>query len=142
MAKGFCDICGRPIGAQPDGKIMNKRRGRPPKDDKRDNSYRLRLNAEERQILEQISKQTEQPIATVIRKAVVEKRYREMSEGYMARIQKLNSDCQALANRCFALTQGSMCVFCELSDYRCKHAMSIDDKIKAAKKLMEETNNA
>lgn len=71
MAKEFCDICGRPIETQPDGKIMNKRRGRPPKDDKRDNSYRLRLNAEERQMLEQISKQTEQPIATVIRKAVL-----------------------------------------------------------------------
>lgn len=71
MTKEFCDICGRTIGAQPDGKIMNKRRGRPPKNDKRDNSYRLRLNAEERQILEQISEQTEQPIATVIRKAVL-----------------------------------------------------------------------
>ena len=74
--------------------------------------------------------------------ADVEKSYREMSEGYMARIQQLNSDCQALANRCFALTHGAMCVFCELSDYRCKHAISIDDKIKAAKKLMEETRNA
>ena len=50
---------------------MNKRRGRPPKNDKRDNSYRLRLNAKERQMLEQISEQTEQPIATVIRKAVL-----------------------------------------------------------------------
>ena len=71
MTKEFCDICDRPIGTQPDGKIMNKRRGRPPKNDKRDNSYRLRLNAEERQMLEQISEQTEQPIATVIRKAVL-----------------------------------------------------------------------
>ena len=71
MAKEFCDICGIPIGTQPDGKIMNKRRGRPPKNDKRDDSYRLRLNAEERQILEQISEQTEQPISTVIRKAVL-----------------------------------------------------------------------
>ena len=71
MAKEFGDICGRPIGTQPDGKIMNKRRGRPPKNDKRDNSYRLRLNATERQMLEQISEQTEQPIATVIRKAVL-----------------------------------------------------------------------
>ena len=50
---------------------MNKRRGRPPKNEKRDNSYRLRLNAKERQMLEQISEQTEQPIATVIRKAVL-----------------------------------------------------------------------
>ena len=74
--------------------------------------------------------------------ADVEKRYREMSEDYMARIQKLNSDCRVLANRCFALTHGAMCVFCELSDYCCKHAMSIDDKVKAAKKLREETSNA
>lgn len=71
MIKEFCDICDRPIGTQPDGKIMNKRRGRPPKDDKRDDSYRLRLNAEERQMLEQISKQTEQPISTAIRNAVL-----------------------------------------------------------------------
>ena len=71
MTKEFCDICGRPIGTQPDGKIMNKRRGRPPKNDKRDNSYRLRLNTEERQMLEQISKQTEQPISTAIRNAVL-----------------------------------------------------------------------
>ena len=71
MTKEFCDICGRTIGTQPDEKIMNKRRGRPPKNDKRDNSYRLRLNTEERQMLEQISEQTEQPIATVIRKAVL-----------------------------------------------------------------------
>ena len=74
--------------------------------------------------------------------ADVEKRYCEMSEECTDRIQKLNSDCRALANRCFALTHGAMCVFCELSDYHCKHAMSIDDKVKTAKKLMEETNNA
>lgn len=74
--------------------------------------------------------------------AKVEKLYHEMSEEYTDRIQKLNSDCRALTNRCFALTHGEMCVFCELSDYCCKHAMSIDDKIKAAKKLMEETRNA
>lgn len=71
MTKEFCDIGNRPIEAQPDGKIMTKRRGRPPKNEKRDDSYRLRLNAKERQMLEQISEQTEQPIATVIRKAVL-----------------------------------------------------------------------
>ena len=32
----------------------------------------------------------------------VEKRYRDMSEGYTDRIQWLNSDCRALANRCFS----------------------------------------
>lgn len=74
--------------------------------------------------------------------ADVEKRYREMSEGYMARIQKLNSDCRALANRCFALTRGTLCMYCQLYDYQCPHGLSIDDEIKAAKKLMEETGNA
>ena len=74
--------------------------------------------------------------------ADVEKRYREMSEEYTDRIQRLNSDCRALSNRCFALTQGAMCVFCELSNYCCKYAISIDDKVKTVKKLMEETNNA
>ena len=74
--------------------------------------------------------------------AEVENRYHKMYEDYITRIQKLNSDCRALANRCFVLTHGAMCVFCELSDYRCKYAMSIDDKVKAAKKLMEESNNA
>ena len=73
--------------------------------------------------------------------ADVEKRYHEMFEDYMTRIQKLNSDCRALANRCFALTHGELCLFCELSDYRCEHAMSIDNKVKAAKKLMEESSN-
>ena len=48
-----------------------KKRGRPTKDNKRNDSYRLRLSAKERQMLEQISEQTEQPIATVIRKAVL-----------------------------------------------------------------------
>ena len=74
--------------------------------------------------------------------ADVEKRYHDMFAEYTDRIQRLNSDCRALANRCFALTHGAMCAFCELSDYRCKYAMSIDDKVKAAKKLMEESNNA
>ena len=74
--------------------------------------------------------------------ADVEKRYRKMSEEYTDRIQRLNSDCRALSNRCFALTQGAMCVFCELSNYCCKYAMSIDDKVKTTKKLMEETRHA
>lgn len=74
--------------------------------------------------------------------ADVEKSYRDMSEGYTNRIQRLNSDCRALANRCFALTHGAMCMFCQLSDYQCQHGLSIEDKIKAAKKLTEENSNA
>ena len=74
--------------------------------------------------------------------ADVEKRYREMSEEYTGRIQMLNGDCQVLANRCFALTHGAMCMFCQLHDYQCQHGLSIEDKVKTAKKLMEETSNA
>ena len=46
------------------------KRGRPLKDNKRDDSYRFRLNTEERQMLTQLSKWTEQPIAAVIRTAL------------------------------------------------------------------------
>ena len=46
------------------------KRGRPLKDNKRDDSYRFRLNTEERQMLTQLSEWTEQPIAAVIRAAL------------------------------------------------------------------------
>ena len=46
------------------------KRGRPLKDDKRDDSYRLRVNTEERQMLTQLSEWTEQPISAVIRAAL------------------------------------------------------------------------
>lgn len=46
------------------------KRGRPLKDNKRDDSYRFRLNTEERQMLIQLSEWTEQPIAAVIRAAL------------------------------------------------------------------------
>lgn len=47
-----------------------KKRGRPTKDDKRDDSYRIRLNAEERQMLEQISELSGRTKADVIRIAL------------------------------------------------------------------------
>ena len=46
------------------------KRGRPLKDNNRDDSYRLRVNLEERQKLTQLSEWTEQPIAAVIRAAL------------------------------------------------------------------------
>ena len=46
------------------------KRGRPLKDNKRDDSYRFRVNTEERQMLTQLSEWTEQPIAAVIRAAL------------------------------------------------------------------------
>ena len=61
------------------------------------------------------------------------------SKNYCEELKKLlTDDCQALANRCWVLTQGSMCCFCELREFRCQHAMNDWQKIKAAMKFMEE----
>ena len=48
------------------------KRGRPTKDNKRDDSYRIRLNAEEKQMLTQISEWSGLTKADVIRKALSE----------------------------------------------------------------------
>ena len=47
-----------------------KKRGRPTKDNKRDDSYRIRLNAEEKQMLEQISEWSGLTKADAIRTAL------------------------------------------------------------------------
>ena len=47
-----------------------KKRGRPTKDNKRDDSYRIRLNAEEKQMLTQISEWSGLTKADVIRTAL------------------------------------------------------------------------
>ena len=47
-----------------------KKRGRPAKSNKRDDSYRIRLNAEERQMLTQISEWSGLTKADTIRKAL------------------------------------------------------------------------
>ena len=51
----------------------------------------------------------------------------------------LLDDCRVLANRCYALTMGTMCCFCELGAYRCPQALSFDQKIAAARTMMEES---
>ena len=56
--------------------------------------------------------------------------------------QLMNNDCRLLANRCWVLTRGSMCIFCNLSMFDCPHAWHNDQIIEAAKKMREETNNA
>ena len=48
-----------------------KKRGRPAKINKRDDSYRIRLNAEERQMLEQISEWSGLTKADTIRAALL-----------------------------------------------------------------------
>ena len=47
------------------------KRGRPTKDNKRDDSYRIRLNAEEKQMLEQISEWSGLTKADTIRTALL-----------------------------------------------------------------------
>lgn len=72
----------------------------------------------------------------------LEEKYDDMRKVYFERVSALNNDCQALANRCWVLTQGSMCCFCELREFRCPHAWSNDQIIEAAKKMRKEKNNA
>lgn len=36
---------------------------------------------------------------------------------------------KALANRCWALTHGTMCCFCRLDAFKCPHSMNFDDKL-------------
>ena len=66
---------------------------------------------------------------------------RETSEHSQEK-KALLDDCKALSNRCFVLTRGTMCVFCQVSGFRCEHALSFDEKVITAKKLMEDNNNA
>ena len=51
---------------------------------------------------------------------------------------EIDLDYQALANRCWVLTQGSMCCFCDLSEFKCQHAMNDWQKTKATMKFIEE----
>ena len=69
--------------------------------------------------------------------ADLEKKYNDMCEAYSEKVRALNDDCCVLANRCFVLTRGSMCCFCELGDFKCPHAMSYEQKIKASMEFME-----
>lgn len=73
-------------------------------------------------------------------------RLRQMVENlkrnYTSGTADLKDDLRALSNRCFALTHGTMCCFCELSRYRCQHSLAFDQKVKFGKKMMEEAKNA
>ena len=66
---------------------------------------------------------------------------RDSKNDYEVLKKFMTSDCIALANRCWTLTRGAMCFFCELDAFKCPHAMSDDQKIKVAKKMREELNS-
>ena len=69
---------------------------------------------------------------------LLRKQLSDLENDYAELKKSLNDDCRALANRCFTLTRGTMCCFCELNEFRCQHALNDDQKIKIAKKLMKE----
>lgn len=56
------------------------------------------------------------------------------------KISDLLSDCEALANRCHAMTLGCMCMYCELNEYQCPYAKSLDEKIAFAKAMRKKEN--
>lgn len=60
---------------------------------------------------------------------------------YAAFKKSMIHDCLALAHRCWALTLGSMCCFCEFDAFKCPHAMNHKQKIDAAKNLIKEMEN-
>ena len=70
---------------------------------------------------------------------LLRKQLSDLENDYVKLKKSLNDDCRALANRCFTLTHGTMCCFCELNNFRCQHALNYDQKIRITKKLMEES---
>lgn len=60
---------------------------------------------------------------------------------YAALKRSMIHDCLALANRCWVLTLGTMCCFCEFNAFKCPHAMNHKQKLEAAKELMKEMEN-
>ena len=70
---------------------------------------------------------------------LLRKQLSDLENDYAELKRLLNDDCRALANRCFTLTRGTMCCFCELNEFKCQHALNYDQKIRMAKKLMEES---
>lgn len=62
-----------------------------------------------------------------------------VSKGDYKELEKfMTNDCQALTNRCWVLTGGTMCCFCTLYAFKCPHAWSDEEKIETAKKMRQE----
>ena len=62
-----------------------------------------------------------------------------VSKSDYAELKKfMTNDCQALANRCWVLTEGAMCCFCTLYAFECTHAWNYEEKVKFAKKMRQE----
>lgn len=68
----------------------------------------------------------------------LQERLRREQDAHLQERKSLTDDCRALANRCFVLTQGRMCVFCQLNNFVCEHELSFDKRVASAKELRAE----
>lgn len=73
--------------------------------------------------------------------ASLKKKYRKDTEHLRNRCAAQLEDIKALANRCWALTCGTMCCFCGLDAFKCPHSMKFDDTLREAKKLRKGNKN-
>lgn len=56
---------------------------------------------------------------------VLKKRIKKLESEQSEEVQRLHNDLRALSNRCFALTRGTMCVFCRMmSKFECECSIS------------------
>lgn len=70
--------------------------------------------------------------------ASLKKRYHKDTEHLRNCCSDQLEDLKGLTNRCWVLSRGELCVFCELNTYRCPHSMNFDDKLCELKKLRKE----
>jgi hypothetical protein len=55
---------------------------------------------------------------------VLKKRINQLEAEQSAEIQRLHCDMRAVTNRCYALTRGTMCMFCRLqSKFECESSL-------------------
>ena len=70
---------------------------------------------------------------------LLKKDLRIVKRDYKTFKKRITHDCQSLANRCWNLTCGSRCCFCNLSAFECSHdTMTYEQKLEVAKKMMKE----
>ena len=68
----------------------------------------------------------------------LKKRYHKDTEHLRHCSNAQLEDMNALANRCWVMSGGRLCILCELNTYRCPHSMNFDDKRREVKKLRKE----
>ena len=67
------------------------------------------------------------------------KRLERMNLSKQERLDKLENEAKYLANRCYVLSKGSTCAFCELEETKCEHMPSPEEKAKMVDKIIHET---